>query len=178
MVNHKIRNIAITGITLVAVIALIALGAGGASAAPKAAAVAAAPAAAGARVMPDTTRPTCASDGSILPWACVQVFGAGLIVDAWNGWAHGAADGEYLGNDLHIELYYNAHGPAYPSQSIPEKNCGGFSLSPGENSPNCSWPGASPNKKVDPGYYCSAVWEHLGGNDYVDLDHVCVHVFA
>lgn len=186
MLNHRVRNLAVTGITITSAALLTALATTGASATTAVAAgpghaalavgavVPEAPAAANA---PDTTGARCAGDGNVFPWACVQVFGSGLIVDAWNGWA-AATDGVYDGNSLHMELYYNAHSPAYPDQSIPELNCGGFSLTfPGERSSNCGWPGASPNKTVNPGYYCAAVWQSFNGSFY-DLDHVCVYVHA
>jgi hypothetical protein len=161
MQNRKVRNLAVTAITVMSAIGFAALGTTSASA---------------------STNPTCVNgtyQGVKSPLTCVQVFGNGLVVDAWNGWAYNNTN--YAWGPLHMELYYNRSTPAGPtgSGSIPEQNCGEFYLEyVYQNSNNCSWAGASNVKTVDPGYYCSALWLYLGNNQYADLSSKCVYVHS
>lgn len=188
MLTRKLRNLAITGITIVSATVLTTLAAVGASAttvaannpshtnATAATVVPAAPAADTRSAIPDSTNPKCHSDGSIIPWACVQVFGNGLIIDAWNGWAYVPATSVlYDSSSAHIELYYNSRGPYGPATHYSNSghNCPGFTINTGKNSPNCSWPGASASKKVNAGYYCAAVWWYT---DTWSDNYSCVYV--
>lgn len=191
MLKRRARNLAVTGITIVSATMLTVLAATGASATTMAAtnpghAQAAAsnlasanPAVRNVSAIPDTTLPTCYSNGTLIPWTCVQVTGVGLDITKWGGWAHATGFG-YFGNSLHIELYLNRYGPYGPAtqHSIPEQNCNGFSLNPGENSPPCNWKGA-PYYPVDTGYYCSALWWHEDAptQPWDLLGFKCVYVY-
>lgn len=192
MLNRRVRNLALTALTFLSATALTALGAAGASAAPVAAAnpghaqtaatgaALAAPAAAHASAIPDTTNVLCAASGSILPKACVQVFGSGVNISSLNGWAYKPNSPLYTGDSAHIELYYmTPHNFAVstgsfgggdpelaPSIPVPNGhggNCPEYNLQSGANSNPCSWDPAElgENPVVNAGYYCSAVWVYF-----------------
>lgn len=172
MLKRRIRTLTVTHITGIAMVAaaLVTLSTTGATAAtPAPAVVPAASATVSANAKPDTTLPTCYSpEASSYAWICVQVVGHGLYVTQWKGWAYDPPTGIfYPENRLHIELYYNAYGPYVPynADSIPEENCSGFGLSPGENSDVCYWPGSSASKPVLQGYYCAALWYFADNSD-------------
>lgn len=179
MLNRKIRNLVLTGITIVSAVLLTALGATSASATTTVAAtpghadVATATAAAAASATPDSTLPNCNTANP--RWACVQVFGNGTFISSMNGWAHNATGIDLSGDFFWNELYYDSHdvkpaGGAYTY--IPIENCSFTSFPINGNSPNCHW---APDRNEPAGYYCDALWQSIGGPALWNWKCVDVH---
>jgi hypothetical protein len=118
-----------------------------------------------------TVIPNSASSCNPTPFTavteCTQVIGGGLKVDSITGRALSNVD--YTITEVHIEIYG-------PGGTI--KNCGQVDLAPGRSTPNCTWNNPVPQYDVQPGDYCTRVWQFVVAGYYIDLSNECINVHA
>jgi hypothetical protein len=149
MLRRKVRTLAVLAVTIVSATMLVALGTPRASA---------------------STGDLCHTGDN--PWDCLQVFGTGLQVDGYDGWAYnnsGASEGGF-----HIE-FYTAPSDEFPNGSAVTAlvNSPGFSLPPYSNSQNYDY--AADITSAHSYWVCDALWQATGSG-YNDIGHVCGHV--
>ena len=151
MLNRKVRNLAVAGLTIVSAAVLPALGATSASA---------------------STNPKCVDS---TPRACVQVFGNGTYVADVNGWAWNTTGAKL--SRLHIELYIQfqiARPPGGTNWAF-LADCGQFTLASHRNSADCSYGGSGGFQTDAHAYVCAAVWQYADGR-YHDRGYSCARI--
>jgi hypothetical protein len=151
MLNRKVRNLAVAGLTIVSAAVLPALDATTASA---------------------STNPKCVDS---TPRACVQVFGNGTYVADVNGWAWNTTGAKL--SRLHIELYiqFQTARPPGGTNWAFLADCGQFTLAPHRNSADCSYGGSGGFETDAHAYVCAAVWQYADGR-YHDRGYSCARI--